>query len=253
MYSESYRTPEYIYNMQVRTGQRYRDLLISCSSLPTSGSVIDIGCGPGGVLKAFNNENLDCFGCDFDDEYMDYGRRLGLELRNGDLFDVYNKKKFNLVIMSHVLEHVSYPVEYLYDIHNMMEKNGVILIEVPGLKSLHLGCVERFFQGVHLNTFYGDYMKKLMECLGFDVLYCDEVLSIVCKKKRASLTINEIQEILRDFQYNYRENYNYIARTVYLYNYGLNIGIYKRIIRRFIVNTLDACGLKKYIKLLCNI
>jgi 2-polyprenyl-3-methyl-5-hydroxy-6-metoxy-1,4-benzoquinol methylase len=52
-------------------------------------------------------------------------------------------KKFDTIIMSHVLEHIENPIKILKLISPWLSENGVIIISVPNSKSLHrLAAVE---------------------------------------------------------------------------------------------------------------
>lgn len=54
------------------------------------------------------------------------------------LFEDYNTdKKFDNIVLGHVLEHVAYPVEILKIARNLLSKNGIILAAVPNAKSIH--------------------------------------------------------------------------------------------------------------------
>ncbi|KAB1232132.1 class I SAM-dependent methyltransferase [Chryseobacterium viscerum] len=52
-------------------------------------------------------------------------------------------KKFDTIIMSHVLEHIENPVDVLKLVYSWLSDNGVFLISVPNAKSIHrLAAVE---------------------------------------------------------------------------------------------------------------
>lgn len=55
-----------------------------------------------------------------------------------DLIENFNSDiKYDTIIMSHVLEHISDPILVLKKIHSLLKSNGVFLITVPNAKSLH--------------------------------------------------------------------------------------------------------------------
>jgi ubiquinone/menaquinone biosynthesis C-methylase UbiE len=71
-------------------------------------------------------------------------------------------KEFDLVIMSHVLEHVSDPTGFLTSIKEFLKKDGVIFIEVPCNDWQHKPEDEP-----HLLFFNKKPMQQFMESLGF--------------------------------------------------------------------------------------
>jgi ubiquinone/menaquinone biosynthesis C-methylase UbiE len=71
-------------------------------------------------------------------------------------------KEFDLVIMSHVLEHVSDPAGFLNSSTQFLKKDGVVFIEVPCNDWQHKPEDEP-----HLLFFHKKPMKQFMESLGF--------------------------------------------------------------------------------------
>jgi len=248
MYSESYRTPEFIYNAQLSKGKGYASYLSNLGIVLESSKVVDIGCGPGGVLDAFDKNKNNCFGCDFDLNFMEYGRENGKVIYFGDFFDVEESQKVDLVIMSHVLEHISDPIEYLYKLHSRLNEGGLLLLEVPGLMHLHEGVVGRFFQGVHLYTFYEDYLKVIVESLGFKVISSDEGITMLCMKNDTPMQPSNVRKKLDSLGYRANGNQAYIDSTVRAYNLGLNPWMYRRLLKKGIVSLLTMLKLKDFIK-----
>jgi len=100
---------------------------------------------------------------------LDWGGAAGKNTpykNNNKLFHIYNiskidvieeanaidkftafRKKYDLIIYSNVLEHVSYPGEVLLDIKNCMKEDTVICIEVP-------------FENIMQNNFTSAYLNK---------------------------------------------------------------------------------------------
>jgi len=68
----------------------------------------------------------------------------------------------DVVILSHVLEHLANPKEVLGQIHRSLAKNGLLFIEVPCQDYLHKSVDEP-----HLLFFDKEPMKKLLRILGF--------------------------------------------------------------------------------------
>jgi len=89
-------------------------------------SVLDYGGGDGGLLKYLVEKKIDCYLVDFNKHPICGVKRLGStinDLSSGLLFDV--------IICSHVLEHVVDPVKLLKQLRPFLKDNGIIYIEVP--------------------------------------------------------------------------------------------------------------------------
>jgi len=88
----------------------------------------------------------------------------------------------DLAILSHVLEHVSCPVELLTQIHRALKQRGLIFIEVPCHDYLHKTIDEP-----HLLFFDKHSMKNLLEMLGFRIVklsYHGQALRDLMKSRR---------------------------------------------------------------------
>jgi SAM-dependent methyltransferase len=71
-------------------------------------------------------------------------------------------KQFDLVIMSHVLEHVSNPTEFISESTKLLKKDGTVFIEVPCNDWQHKSEDEP-----HLLFFHKKPMQQFMESMGF--------------------------------------------------------------------------------------
>lgn len=96
-------------------------------------SIIDIGCGTGGILadvKLSFNRDLYCEGTDFSEIAIKKAREIGI---NDIVFSTKKlselDKKFDLIILSHVLEHVMDWDSFLKELLKI--SNKYIYINVP--------------------------------------------------------------------------------------------------------------------------
>ncbi len=100
-------------------------------------SVIDIGCGEGWVLRYFNQLGIKATGLDYSS--------FGVEKFNSDYLDlvlvgdVYKNienllienKRFDIVWLDNVLEHVLDPLDLLWKCKRIMKNGGILMVEVP--------------------------------------------------------------------------------------------------------------------------
>ena len=147
-------------------------------------SVLDIGCGWGQALLAFKKKGMHCYGFDPAPEGVEYARKKGLDVVRAGMekMDVFGGKRFDVVTLTDVLEHLSDPVAVLKEIRtHLLKPGGVLFIDVPnefnpfqvaGQKTHGLGPWWIAPPG-HLNYFTPETLKKLLLGTGFDVL-CSE-------------------------------------------------------------------------------
>lgn len=70
-----------------------------------------------------------------------------------------NKNQYNVIILSHVLEHLLYPNEYLINIHSKLKNKGLIVIEVPRQEKID----SYSYTEPHLSFFSIKSMKNLIK------------------------------------------------------------------------------------------
>jgi 2-polyprenyl-3-methyl-5-hydroxy-6-metoxy-1,4-benzoquinol methylase len=99
---------------------------------------LDIGCSTGLILKHFQVQ-LGCHpvGIEPDNAYRSYAEGQGLTVYASlDELEMALEERFDLVVMSHVLEHLPDPVGYLSHLReSVLTPGGSILLEVPNLYS----------------------------------------------------------------------------------------------------------------------
>ena len=162
-YEEDYRglytgheNRERLFQGQVRGGMF---LLQQLGRLLTEGAkVYEVGCGAGGVLLPFARAGCHVSGVDLGSEYLEIGRREGLDLLHGDARTLLAERggDADLVIVRHVLEHfLDLPGE-VAALADLLAPGGVLWVEVPGVLAIgeqYGGDFLRFLQNAHTYHF----------------------------------------------------------------------------------------------------
>ncbi len=99
--------------------------------------VLDIGCGRGLLLREFQRKGCDVTGTEFSDDACRFAREvLKLPVRVGLLNELnFPDQSFDVVVMWHVLEHVSDPRPTLAEVSRILRPGGVFLVGVPNFGS----------------------------------------------------------------------------------------------------------------------
>lgn len=99
---------------------------------PTAKTILDIGSGTGDLIS-YCNKNFDCYGT----EPNKNARELSLKKGNKVVAKIEDLpvKKFDIITMWHVLEHVHDLKRQLISIHEMLNENGIAIIAVPNYTS----------------------------------------------------------------------------------------------------------------------
>lgn len=123
-----------LWSRRMRLDREYRHL----PRLPAGGgTLLDLGCGNGEFLRIAKSCGWEVVGVDPDLEAVASGLRLGLNVRHGGIeqFDTENEL-FDVITLSHVIEHVHEPVATLKAAYRLLKPGGQLWLETPNIDSL---------------------------------------------------------------------------------------------------------------------
>ena len=111
------------------------------------GKVLDVGCGAGGNLKNLQDQGWDPHGIEISEVAAAHARELVAgNIHTGTLESTpFSPKSFDLVLMSHSLEHLPSPVEALRRVHRLLKDDGLLVISVPNVDSLEFRLFGRWW------------------------------------------------------------------------------------------------------------
>lgn len=103
---------------------------------------LDIGCSTGillETLKTNHRQIVSVFGVEPGDAYRQHANSIGVKaFESIESIRTNIDKKFEIVTISHVLEHIGNPVEFLcYIKEHIIADNGYVMIEVPNFYGAH--------------------------------------------------------------------------------------------------------------------
>jgi 2-polyprenyl-3-methyl-5-hydroxy-6-metoxy-1,4-benzoquinol methylase len=116
---------------------KYHDFFIS--HIPHDSKVLDVGCGYGAVARSIAKKakGVVVTGIDNNKERLNQAK-LNNQLKNldfiyGDILEIDNKKKYDVIVMSNILEHVEKRVDIIKKIVQSVSPK-LILIRVPSFE-----------------------------------------------------------------------------------------------------------------------
>jgi len=137
--------------------------------------VLDIGCGGGDALWFLQKWGCDCSGLESTEAGVAATRRRvpGVDARVGDVYsNDFPDHAFDLILMSHVIEHLPRPAEALERVRRLLKPDGMLCLMLP---SIH--CLQRHVFGArwfvyhpprHLVYYTPSALGRLLGRCGFE-------------------------------------------------------------------------------------
>lgn len=146
------------------------------ATLKPGASILDIGCGDGEKLAAFRRHGFTVLGVDPDPGSRAFVASQGLLALDGTAEAPPAElagHRFDLVIMSHALEHCIDPARALATMRDLMAPDGIGYVEVPNAAALHFErfrqCSEMFDAPRHLWFFTPDALSRMAAAAGLGI------------------------------------------------------------------------------------
>lgn len=136
------------------------------------GRLLDIGCGGGDLLAEARAAGYEGVGLDDSIVLVAHARqRHGLEAHCGDPASFKPSAPFEIVVMSHVLEHVVRPLQMLESVRTFLAPGGILYVATPNIASWQA----RFagwasYEPYHFVYFSPSTLTRALEQTGFRVL-----------------------------------------------------------------------------------
>ncbi|MFW6147001.1 MAG: class I SAM-dependent methyltransferase [Thermodesulfobacteriota bacterium] len=136
--------------------------------------LLEIGCGGGKLLTGMKQMGWKVEGVDFDDAAVENARSKGLRVQRGTVKDqAYPNDHFEVIFMSHLLEHVHDPGPLLQEVHRILKPGGRLILITPNIESLGHRIFQEAWRGLevprHLHIFTMKALRNLAEKAGFTV------------------------------------------------------------------------------------
>ncbi len=185
IFSDDYLEPKEFFNFQSKYSNSKWDVIKLVKKNFENGEIfMDLGGCVGGVMEKYTKSQK-CYLVDYDKKYLDYAESQGLHIIYGDVENVIREKiKPDLILLSHVVEHIVDLKKFLINLKKIMKENSLVYFEFPALDSLKLGRSGDFLNELHIPHIYyftSYWMKDYLILNGFDPLYVDKYSRIVAK------------------------------------------------------------------------
>lgn len=117
--------------------QKEAFLLRSVSEKKQKLKILDVGCGNGKFLGSLNPQKFEKYGIEINQEGIKLSRKQGFTIYEKDITEIdFGKKKFDIVTLWHVLEHLLDPIGVFKKVQSILSDDGIVLFATPNTDSL---------------------------------------------------------------------------------------------------------------------
>ena len=138
-------------------------------------NLLDIGCGMGFLMKICRDNGWEVFGVDLSLTAIKYAKEnLGLNTELGRIEDIdFKSRKFNLILALDLLEHLDDPPKFIERCYEILEDDGMLIIETPNIASIYRKITGKYWVGFnpyHIQFFSSRTLRRLILTSKFKIL-----------------------------------------------------------------------------------
>lgn len=175
-------------------------------------SVMEIGCADGANLYPYHAFGLAISGFDYDEDFLNAGRRRGLNLIQGDFSS--SDEQYDLILLVHVFEHMLALDDVANQVARLLKPGGWVYVEVPGIRNWNRlrkdlkqedGYVSSndflgYLQYQHNYHFDLAHLFRFWQRNGFELVQGDEWCRMILKRGKKSQETSPKTKILTHLQ-----------------------------------------------------
>ena len=197
-------------------------------------NVLEIGCGEGGVLKAFLERGIKGVGVElsqsklanaqeFLGEYIERGR---VEILGNNIFDISIKKrfsgKFDLIVLKDVIEHIYDKPRLFLLMKELMTDKGHVFIGFPPWQMPFGGhqqiCDHQLAKKLpFFHLLPRKWYRKILKSFGESEVKIDNLLEI----RDTRITIESFSNLCKSIGYDIVSQRDYLVNPIYRYKFKL--------------------------------
>jgi 2-polyprenyl-3-methyl-5-hydroxy-6-metoxy-1,4-benzoquinol methylase len=160
-------------NLSSITLNRFDELLKSFAKYNVGNKILDFGCGEGFFLERAKLSGWQVFGTEYDKEAVKKCQSKGITMIDAEDESFY--EHFDVVYISEVIEHVSFPINILSVIHKLLRKGGLIYVTTPNFNGLSRLILKNKWDEViiypeHLSYFTSRTLQNSLKLTGFRII-----------------------------------------------------------------------------------
>jgi 2-polyprenyl-3-methyl-5-hydroxy-6-metoxy-1,4-benzoquinol methylase len=200
----------------INTGYRNRIIDIE-NNTDSRGRFLEIGAAFGGFCKTMKDRGWSVDGVEISEDAVFIASNVfGIDLYCGTIEDFHPQKDYDAIGLYQTLEHVYDPKGLLVKVYQILNKGGILVIEVPNVRSFDLLISKErrrlsYDLPRHLSHFTPAFLRKVLKDIGFsvvetDLYYPKFILSLTKLLEKKKVNLNNQSEFISE-----KQNVNYDA------------------------------------------
>jgi 2-polyprenyl-3-methyl-5-hydroxy-6-metoxy-1,4-benzoquinol methylase len=165
--------------------------------------LLDIGCGSGLFLKSCKDEGINGEGIDVSNTALGFAKNeFGLTVYNKPIDELVEEyRKYDIITLWHVLEHFLEPIDELHKIKDLLTPKGILLIEVPNLKSIKFRLTGNKWKGGNHPLYHRSFFtsKTLLNTLADSGFHDVSRLKFTYQLRKKGFLYNLLKRVFNIF------------------------------------------------------
>ena len=130
-----------------------------------NGSILDVGCGRGDMLRAFQNLNYDVEGIDLSGESINLCKPIKVKNYNLEDQNITVDKSYEFIFSKSLIEHLQKPLNFLRNCYAFLKESGKLVIMTPSWHHFYWGPF--YLDFTHKSPFTLMSLKNALILAGF--------------------------------------------------------------------------------------
>lgn len=189
--------PNYLEEKEIllQHGSRYATIISRYVNTP--GTMLDVGCASGFILKGFEKKGWKCKGIEPNETMAKHGiNEMGLDIQVGNLETFETGKKFDLITLIQVIGHFQDIDHAMMNAHKILKHGGIILVESWNRNSLIAKLMGRRWHEYSppsvIHWFSDKTLENLFNYYGFDLVDKGRPIKQISVKHALSLVESKL-------------------------------------------------------------
>lgn len=166
-YDESDKGYMYMLENEALWRKFANDILKDIMFYKSGGELLDVGCGAGILADEANQKGYQASGLEINPSAAkEGGGEYHISIFNTPLEQLHElKRKWDVIVINHVLEHLLQPVQFLSDCIRLLKEDGILYIGVPSYKGWTAAFEGKDWPHFFVDQHIWHWTKKTISCI----------------------------------------------------------------------------------------